>query len=63
MAINTTAAAATVGSVFSRMPFHMRRGSVMAPDPDMNSATMSWSNDVMKANRAPTRTPGPSGGY
>ena len=28
MAINTTAAAATVGSVFSRMPFHMRRGRV-----------------------------------
>ena len=28
MAIRTTAAAATVGSVFSRMPFHMRRGSV-----------------------------------
>ncbi len=28
MAISTTAAAATVGSVFSRNPFHMRRGSV-----------------------------------
>ena len=28
MAISTTAAAATVGSVFSRMPFHIRRGRV-----------------------------------
>src|SRR2546430_2083379 len=36
----------------------MRRGSVTAPEPDTNSATTSSSNDVMKANRAPTRTPG-----
>src|SRR5882757_314191 len=36
----------------------MRRGSVTAPEPDMNSATTNSSNDVMKAKRAPARTPG-----
>ena len=41
-----------------RRSSHMRRGSVTAPEPDRNNATTSSSNDVMKANSAPTSTPG-----
>src|SRR5271166_593193 len=50
--------AAMVGSMAKRRSSHMRRGKVIAPDPDRNSATISSSNEVMKANSAPTSTPG-----
>jgi len=50
--------AAIVGSISKRRSSHMRRGRVTAPEPDRNSATISSSNEVMKANSAPTRTPG-----
>src|SRR5260221_253493 len=46
------------GATLIGMSSHMRRGSVIAPDPDRNSETTSSSNEVMKANRAPTSTPG-----
>ena len=36
----------------------MRRGRVTAPEPEMKRATISSSKEWMKANSAPTSTPG-----
>src|SRR3546814_5566747 len=44
--------------MFSRMPVNIWRGRVTCSGPAKNSVTMTSSNDVAKANRAPATTPG-----
>ena len=56
--IISAATAAIVGSIAERKSSHMRRGRLIAPEPDRNNAMMSSLNGVMNANNAPTRTPG-----
>ena len=46
-----------VGSMAKRKSSHIRCRKVITPDPDMSKATISSSNEMMKANRAPTSTP------
>lgn len=53
-----TAAAATVGSVFSLIPFHIRRGNVYTVNFDKNNVTTISSHDEINANTAPARIPG-----
>jgi len=50
--------AAIVGSISKRIPSHIRRGNVTAAVPETNNATISSSNEVMKANSEPASTPG-----
>ena len=56
--ISITAAAATVGSVFSLIPFHSRRGRVNTENFEINSATTISSHERMNENTAPAKMPG-----
>ena len=54
----TTAEAATVGSVFSRMPSHILRGRVIIRNLAINKATTISSQERIKAKIAPAQIPG-----
>ena len=56
-AIHSVATAATVGSTLSRMPSHMRRGSVYTARWAMNKVTTISSHETMNANTAAVNRP------